>query len=255
MTKQMEDARVDIGGIQLYCKVLGERTDGPVIVFDSGYGMPTRRWNSIKAEVSSFSQLLIYDRAGLGRSTADSRPHHSLQNVENLRSLLQKKEVKPPYLLVGHSFGGLNVRLYASMYPEEVAGLILLDSCHEDQNKLMAADLSPDMQADYFGQFGAEGTLAEFEESLEQVRKYKTLGDMPLIVVTGGNQPDHTEESWNHWMNFQKDLASLSTNNRHVILEDAGHSVHIDNPQAVIHEIQEMHEALKHPTERLVEEK
>ncbi|MDS9146157.1 hypothetical protein RLM02_00100, partial [Streptococcus pneumoniae] len=74
------------------------------------------------------------------------------------------------------------------------------------------------MQADYFGQFGAEGTLAEFEESLEQVRKYKTLGDMPLIVVTGGNQPDHTAESWNHWMNFQKDLASLSTNNRHVIL-------------------------------------
>lgn len=69
---------------------------------------------------------------------------------------------------------------------------------------------------------------------------------MPLTVVTGGNQPDHTAESWNHWMNFQKDLASLSTNNRHVILEDAGHSVHIDNPQAIIHEIQEMHEMLKY---------
>ncbi|WP_404466922.1 alpha/beta fold hydrolase [Planococcus rifietoensis] len=247
MTKQMEDARVDIGGIQLYCKVLGERTDGPVIVFDSGYGVPTRRWNSIKAEVSSFSQVLIYDRAGLGRSTGDSRPHHSLQNVANLRSLLQEKEIKPPYILVGHSFGGLNVRLYASMYPEEVAGLILLDSCHEDQNKLMADELSPDMQADYYGQFGAEGTLAEFEESLEQVRKYKTLGDMPLTVVTGGNQPDHTEESRNHWMNFQRDLASLSTNSRHVILEDAVHFVHIDSPQAVIHEIQQMYDSLKYP--------
>ena len=245
MAKQVEDARVDIGGSQLYCKVLGENTDGPVIVFNSGYGVPTRRWNSIKAEVSSFSKLLIYDRAGLGRSTVDSRPRHSLQNVENLRSLLQKKEVKPPYLLVGHSFGGLNVRLYASMYPEEVAGLILLDACHEDQNKLMAAELSPEMQADYYGQFGAEGTLAEFEESLEQVGEYKTLGDMPLTVVTGGNQPDHTAESWEQWMSFQKDLAALSSNSRHVILEDAGHAVHIDNPEAVILEIRKMHEASK----------
>lgn len=254
MTKQMEDARVDVGGIQLYCKVLGEDIDGPVIVFDSGYGVPTRRWNSIKTEVASFSKLLIYDRAGLGRSSLDSRPRHSLQHVENLRNLLQKKEVKPPYMLVGHSFGGLNVRLYASMYPEEIAGLILLDSCHEDQNKLMAEELSSDMQADYYGQFGAEGTLAEFEQSLEQVRKYKTLGDMPLTVVTGGNQPDHTEESWGHWMDFQKGLAALSTKSRHVVLADAGHSVHIDNPEAVVQEIRKMYAHLKDPAAEFLKE-
>ncbi|ANU18433.1 alpha/beta hydrolase [Planococcus maritimus] len=254
MTKQLESRCTDIGGIQLYCKVLGEDTDGPVIVFDSGYGVPTRRWNSIKTEVSSFSKLLIYDRAGLGRSTLDSRPRHSLQHVENLRNLLQKKEVKPPYMLVGHSFGGLNVRLYASMYPEEIAGLILLDSCHEDQNKLMAEELSSDMQADYYGQFGAEGTLAEFEQSLEQVRKYKTLGDMPLTVVTGGNQPDHTEESWGHWMDFQKGLAALSTKSRHVVLTDVGHSVHIDNPEAVVQEIRKMYAHLKDPAAEFLKE-
>ena len=254
MTKQLEGRCTDIGGIQLYCKVLGEDIDGPVIVFDSGYGVPTRRWNSIKTEVSSFSKLLIYDRAGLGRSTLDSRPRHSLQHVENLRNLLQKKEVRPPYILVGHSFGGLNVRLYASIYPEEVAGLILLDSCHEDQNKLMAEELSSDMQADYYRQFGVEGTLAEFEQSLEQVRKYKTLGDMPLTVVTGGNQPDHTEESWGHWMDFQKGLAALSTKSRHVVLADAGHSVHIDNPEAVVQEIRKMYAHLKDPAAEFLKE-
>lgn len=70
-------------------------------------------------------------------------------------------------------------------------------------------------------------------------------GDMPLTVVTGGNQPDHTAESWEHWMSFQKGLAALSSNSRHVILEDAGHAVHIDNPEAVILEIRKMHEASK----------
>ncbi|MGX7594511.1 alpha/beta fold hydrolase [Planococcus plakortidis] len=167
----------------------------------------------------------------------------------------KKTNVKPPYILVGHSFGGLNIRLYASLYPEEVAGVLLLDACHEDQNKLMAPALPPPNQKQYFRQFAVEGTLAEFEESLEQVRKHKTLGDMPLTVVTGGNQPVHTLESWAHWMGFQKDLAALSSNSRHVILEDAGHAVHIDNPQAVIDEIQKMHDALKHAAEPSLKEK
>lgn len=245
MTKQLEGQYIDIGGIQLYCEELGEGTESPVVVFDSGYGVPTKRWKSIKTEVSSLSKTFFYDRAGVGHSSLDNRPRHSMQNVENLRSLLQKSGLAAPYVLVGHSFGGLNVRLYASMYPEEVAGLILLDSCHEDQNKVMAKELPPEMQADYFGQFGAEGTLAQFEESLEQVRPYKTLGEMPLTVVTGGNQPDHTTESWAHWMNFQKALALLSINSRHVILEDAGHSVHIDHPEAVVEEIRKMVESVK----------
>ncbi|MGM0896506.1 MAG: alpha/beta fold hydrolase [Bacillota bacterium] len=255
MAKQWIGECVDIEGIELYFEELGESTESPVIVFDSGNGWRTKNWNPIKAEVSAFSKMLVYNRAGLGKSTIDDRPRHSLQNVENLRLLLQKVKLTPPYILVGHSFGGLNVRLYASLYPEEVAGVLLLDACHEDQNKLMAQALPPQMQVQYFRQFSVEGTLAEFEESLEQVRKYKTLGDMPLTVVTGGNQPDHTAESWNHWMNFQKDLAALSSNSRHVVLEDAGHAVHIDNPQAVIDEIKKMLETLKHPAEPLLKEK
>lgn len=255
MTKQWIGQCMDIGGIQLYFEELGESTESPVIVFDSGNGWRTKNWNSIKAEVSAFSKILVYNRAGLGKSTIDDRPRHSLQNVKNLRLLLQKTNVKPPYILVGHSFGGLNVRLYASLYPEEVAGVLLLDACHEDQNKLMAPALSPPNQKQYFRQFAVEGTLADFEESLEQVRKYKTLGNMPLTVVTGGNQPVHTPESWARWMDFQKDLAALSSNSRHVVLEDAGHAVHIDNPQAIIEEIQKMLETLKRPAEPLLKEK
>lgn len=245
MNKQIEGKSIDIGGIQLCYEDLGEGNNNLAIVFDSGYGWTMENWNSIKNEVSTFSRMVVYDRAGLGNSGYDGRPRHSQQNVENLHSLLKNANVKPPYVLVGHSFGGVNVRLYASTYPEEVAGIILLDSCHEDQNQLMAPLFSPQVREDYFGQFTAEGTLAEFEESLEQVRKYKSLGDIPLTIMTGANQPHHTPESWAYWMKFQKELAQLSTNSRHVLLREAGHAVHLDCPKAVIKEIQKMLKYLK----------
>ncbi len=79
--------------------------------------------------------MFIYDRAGIGKSEMNERPRHSQQSVENLRILLNKAGIKPPYVLVGHSFGGLNTRLFASTYPEEVVGVVLLDSTHEDQTE------------------------------------------------------------------------------------------------------------------------
>lgn len=245
MNKQIKGQSIDIGGVQLYYEDLGESSGSPTVVFDSGYGWTMENWNGIKKEVSAFSRMLIYDRSGLGRSSYDGRPRHSQQNVENLRSLLQKAKLKPPYVLVGHSFGGINVRLYAATYPKEVAGVILLDSCHEDQNRFMAPHFSPQVRADYFGQFTVEGTLIEFEESLEQIRKYKSLGNIPLTVITGEKQPHHTVESWAYWMKFQNDLAQLSFNSHHIILEDAGHAVHLDCPEAVIVQIRTMIESFE----------
>lgn len=240
----MKAKKIDIGGIQLYYEVSGESLTGPVIVFDSGYGWTTENWKPIQQEVSTISRMVTYDRAGLGKSSFDGRPRHSRQHVANLRSLLQKAEIKPPYLLIGHSFGGVNVRLYANTYPDEVAGVILLDSCHEDQNKLMAPLFSSRLKKEYFAQFTAEGSLAEFEESLEQVRN-KSLGKIPLTVITGGDQPHHTVESWDFWLKFQRELAQLSTNSRHIILKNAGHGVHLDCPEAVIQQIKGMADTLK----------
>lgn len=245
MNKQIKEESVNIGGIRLYYKDLGKNTGTPPIVFDSGYGWTMENCDSIKDQVSAFSRIIIYDRAGLGKSSYDYRPRHSQQHVENLHSLLQSIKVKPPYILVGHSFGGVNVRLYASTYPEEIAGIVLLDSCHEDQNKLMAPLFSSQVRANYFSQFTVEGTLAEFEESLEQIRKYKSFGSIPLTVITGGNQPHHTDESWSYWMKFQEELAQLSSNSRHIILEEAGHAVHVDCPIQVVEEIKWMVESLK----------
>jgi len=226
--------KLDIGGIELYYELLGEHHEGPTVVFESGYGVTLENWNSIKDEVSKFSRMFIYDRAGIGKSEMDDRPRHSRQSVDNLRILLKKAGVKPPYVLVGHSIGGLNVRLFASKYPEEVAGVVLLDSSHEDQNKILPPLFTKEVQEAYFNQFTIEGTLNEIEESFEQVRTSKSFGNIPLIVVTGGLQPIHTKESMAAWKRLQEELANLSTNKQHIVVEDAGHAIHFDKPEVVI---------------------
>ncbi|MBY0598063.1 alpha/beta fold hydrolase [Bacillus bingmayongensis] len=224
----------DIGGIRLYYEFFERQNENITVVFESGYGFPSDYWKPIKDEISKFAQFLIYDRAGLGESEKDDRPKDSKQSVENLRNLLQNANIKPPYMFVGHSIGGANVRLYASTYPEEVAAVILLDSCHEDQNKIMPPLFTEEMRSIYFDQFSVEGSLNEIQDSLEQISKANSLGDIPLTVVSAGLQSYHTTESFAAWNLFQRDLTHLSTKRKHIIVEDAGHLLHIDQPQVII---------------------
>jgi pimeloyl-ACP methyl ester carboxylesterase len=239
MTGSAVGQKVNLEGIELYYEYIKSCTDNLTIVFESGYGWDLNNWNSIKSDVSKFANVFFYDRDGIGRSKKSIKPKHSMQIINNLRNLLKKAEVKPPYLLVGHSFGGVNVRLFANKYPKEVAGVILLDSVHEEQNKKMFPLFTENVKEDYLGQFAVEATLSEFEESLEQVRGLK-LGKIPLLVITGGTQSHHTNQSMAQWMVFQKELANLSTTSNHLVIKEAGHAVHIDEPQLVINAIKEM---------------
>ncbi|MFP3846739.1 alpha/beta fold hydrolase [Priestia filamentosa] len=238
----------DIDGIAMYYEYFGKKSELPTIIFESGYGCPSAYWEPIKEGISNFTKMFIYDRAGIGESEKDERAQDSQQSVENLRKLLQKANVKPPYVLVGHSFGGLNVRLYAHTYPEEVIAIILLDSSHEDQNKVMAPLFNEDVKTGYFGQFsmeGSEDSFEEFEESLKQVHACKSLGDIPLVVVSAGLLSYHTPESFAAWQLFQRDLLHLSTNSKQIIIEDAGHALHIDQPKQIIQIIKNTVEEIK----------
>ncbi len=143
----------DIGGTELYYEYVGESNDGPTIVFESGYGWSLDKWHPISGEISKFARVCMYDREGVGKSGNSDRPKHSLQIIENLRNLLKKADIKPPYIMVGHSFGGLNVRLYAGKYPDDVKGIVLLDSVHEEQNQKMVPLLTKEFQQVYLGQF------------------------------------------------------------------------------------------------------
>ena len=123
---------VDVGGYRLHldCQGMGS----PAVILDGGIGVETSlAWTRVQSGVSEFSRVCVYDRAGNGWSDASPRPRTAQVMVDELRALLGAAEIPGPYVLVAHSFGGLVSRLYASMHPEEVAGMVLLDSAHEDQ--------------------------------------------------------------------------------------------------------------------------
>lgn len=106
----------------------------PTVVMDAGAGASSITWGLVPSEIAKFTRVCIYDRSGLGWSDPNLKiPRTIQQSVDELHALLAEAEIEPPYILVGHSLGGGNMQLYASQYPEEVVGLVLVDSVHENQ--------------------------------------------------------------------------------------------------------------------------
>lgn len=119
---------VDVGGYRMHLYRSGA---GAVpVVLEAGSGGGVLDWYKVQPELAKWTQVISYDRAGMGWSEAGSAPRNSAQAVQELHTLLVKAAIPAPYVLVGHSLGGLNVQLYAMQYPDEVAGLVLVDSSH-----------------------------------------------------------------------------------------------------------------------------
>jgi pimeloyl-ACP methyl ester carboxylesterase len=133
---------VDAGGRRLHVLSLG-RGD-PAVVFDAPLGASHMIWSLVQPEVAKFATTLAYDRGGYGWSEAGPGPRTSLRAAEELHTLLGNSGVKPPYILVGNSIGGLNVRLYAFRYPKQVAGLVLVDPAHEEQSERLPSSARTD---------------------------------------------------------------------------------------------------------------
>lgn len=128
---------VDIGGYRLHMLKTGKDTTNnkkPVVVLEAGLGCTHQDWTHVQKELSKETTVISYDRAGYGFwSEWSPFPRTSLNEVDELMKLLEKSGTKGPYILVGHSFGGFNVRLFAMRYPEQVAGIVFVDSTHEEQ--------------------------------------------------------------------------------------------------------------------------
>ncbi len=128
---------VDVGGYRLHLSCLGRGS--PAVIMDAGLADFSVQWALVQPRVAAFATACVYDRAGLGGSDASPRPRTSGVMVEELRALLSAGGVAGPWVLVGHSFGGLNMRLFAHRYPAETAGLVLVDAAHEEQTIRMPA--------------------------------------------------------------------------------------------------------------------
>lgn len=122
---------VDVGGYRLHIYCLGE--GGPTVILDAGASDFSVQWSLVQPQVATFTHVCVYDRAGFGWSDPSPYARTSDIMVEELHTLLLNAQVPGPYVLVGHSLGGMNVRLYAYRYPDEVSGMVLVDALHEAQ--------------------------------------------------------------------------------------------------------------------------
>lgn len=123
----------DLGGRRLHARVMGAGQPGPTVVFEAGLGLPLETWGWIQPAVAQQAPTLAYDRAGLGASDPASGPRTAAALTADLHHLLTLTGLPAPYVLVGHSIGGLLIRHFAATHPDLVAGLVLVDSTHPDQ--------------------------------------------------------------------------------------------------------------------------
>lgn len=138
----------------------------PTVILDSGLGVPALGWNHVQAETAKFTRVCSYDRAGYGWSGVTTAPRTSAQIVKELHALLEAAHERGPFILVGHSFGGFDVRVYNGQYPAEVAGMVLVDASHEDQLQRMPPG---------FREF--------MKKSNESLKRQKLLA--PLLIAFG----------------------------------------------------------------------
>ena len=141
--------KIDVGGYKLRMRCIGQGT--PTVIIDASLGHPaveSGSWHSVTSMIEQTTQICLYDRAGVGlsdRAPEQDQSHRTSQElVEDLHTLLINANVPAPYILVGHSIGGYNVLLYTNQYPQEVVGVVLVDSSHPDQDSKVAAVLPPE---------------------------------------------------------------------------------------------------------------
>ncbi|HXE79778.1 MAG TPA: alpha/beta hydrolase [Vicinamibacterales bacterium] len=121
---------IDVGTHRLHIHCLGSGT--PAVILDAALGGSSLSWTFVHPEVARVTTACAYDRAGFGWSEAGPLPRTARRIVDELDVLVRRAGVPPPYVLVGHSFGGLAMRLFAGLHPERTAGLVLLDPAHPE---------------------------------------------------------------------------------------------------------------------------
>lgn len=212
----MPGALFDVGGYRMH--IVCEGQGSPAVILDAGLGDDWLSWSEVQPEVARLTRVCAYDRAGMGFSDPSPHPRTSKVIAEELHTLLDRAGIAPPYILVGHSWGGLNVRMYASLYRNDVAGMLLVDSSHPDQmHRLPRQVIEAQNREDvllklvpyllplgimrYSGACGddemaraaectarrfreVQADMTSFEQSGSQVDAAGSLGDLPLIVLS-----------------------------------------------------------------------
>lgn len=227
---------IDVGGRSVAITCLG--AGRPPVVLEAGLTATGLTWRAAQAGIAAFTRACAYDRANLGRSDPAPGPRTGADAAADLRTLLQDAGIPAPYVLVGASFGGFIVRLFAAAHPAAVAGMVLVDASHEDQRDRLAEILTEEQLADLA--FDVPRNIEEMDvrATWDEVRAAGPLPAVPLIVLSAGQDkpapPGYPAAAMNRvWRELQADLATLSPKSLHLVI-DTDHDIALERPAVVV---------------------
>jgi pimeloyl-ACP methyl ester carboxylesterase len=266
---------IDVGGYRLHINCTG--TGSPTVVIDAGWGDWSLKWSWVQREVAKTTQVCTYDRAGMGYSEAGPLPRDAERFATELHFLLERANIAGPYVLAGHSLGGLPVRVFAHAYPNEVSGVVLIDSMSPGQMKQPPTEVKPQTPSQSSGvslpsllaRIGLARLLAAplgFSMNLppEASAAYAAFSVTPRSVQAWADEGTSLPESLAQagavktfndlplivltaglnkqtgWQSMQVELLQLSTNSQQVIADNSGHNIEIDQPEAAVAAIVKM---------------
>lgn len=225
-----------VNNASIYAVTYGK---GPVVVFESGLGDGVNVWSKVAPLIARHATVVLYDRAGTEKSkflTKTNQAQTAQIVVNNLKVLLQKMDLKPPTILVGHSVGGLYVQLFAREYSKEVSSIVLVDSMSPNQN---LNDPLPSKKAYYY--LDALG----IPESENEIKKAPHFPNIPLIVLSATihgkpNSIYNSKENKIQWAKWQSELAAMSDKSQHITANKTDHYIQKQKPWLVIAAIDEL---------------
>src|SRR2546421_588893 len=228
--------KIDAGGHALNMLIGGEGT--PAVVFEAGFGAGLTSWATIQNSTTAFARTVSYDRAGIGQSEPGPKPRAAKQIAVELHTALQKAGIPPPYVLVGHSFGGIYARVFADMYPKEVAGMVLIDPSqesfddwtkthHEAQRAALDEEIAKAPPA-------VRDESAELSASYAQARAAKVPAGIPVILLTAMKDDTMPAEVRKVWVEKHEEWIAKVPGGKHIVVENIRHFIQAEQPQVVL---------------------
>lgn len=277
---------VELDGKLSHIHCIGQGS--PTVILEAGLDIVgSQTWTPIQSRIAETTRVCSDDRAGILWSEPRAEPRDANRIAGELQGLLRAAGETPPYVLVGHSLGGLLVRVYTHRFPAEVAGVVLVDASHPRQferypppvRQMLARvdSMRPSRLTARLGftfgvarlrarapkapaqaflwrsiPYGYYGELAARDAMSVQAEEAGSLEDRPLIVLTAGKaspMPGVSDsvlaEFYDTWVALQAELATLSTNSIHRVVEGSSHYIHEDSPDAVVEAIGEVVESIR----------
>jgi len=240
------DRMIDAAGTTLHIVCAGERRAGsPLVVLEAGAGNSAATWRDVVGPIAQFARVCAYDRQNLGTSARVGTQPTGAGHAAALHALLGAAHEAPPYVIAGHSYGGMIARLFAMAWPREVAGIVLVDSSHEDQIARFAVLGDPPAPSPL------PAAAATSPSAREEVRLAATCAelaaapwhaDIPLVVLSRGlwlKAPPPIPDPLAYarlgiWQDLHRELATRSPQGEVVVATRSGHYIQNDEPQLVI---------------------